>query len=186
MFRSASSSIVLGMSVVASVALLGDAVVRAGWAEMLLLAPWPLMVLWGLYVGFFAPSIRTDAAGATVVNFLRRTRMGWKSVADVRMRYQVVFTVHDATGRQRLVRAHGGPVAGRPVLFRSEAGASTVQRVPPSLRDLALIREQWETSLRDGSATAGLRRSWDVVSLGVLVALIAWAACSVLIVRPIF
>ena len=108
--RAASGTIALIVAGAIAVLLLGDALVRAGILEMLRLAPWVLMAVWGVYVLLYASRITFDARGATVQNYLRITRFPWRRVRDIGMRWQVVFTFDDDT----TVPAFGGPVAGRP------------------------------------------------------------------------
>jgi hypothetical protein len=148
---------------------------------MLLLAPWVLLVVWGIYVAMFASAIETDAAGTTVQNFLRRTRLPWSIVTDVHLRYQVVF-VYDgaADGPERQLKAFGGPVAGRPGRPRGR-GADAARREPPALREVELIREQWQTALEDGTGAGAVTRSWDWLGVGAFAVLVAWAVLAVLI-----
>ncbi|AZS37233.1 hypothetical protein CVS47_01865 [Microbacterium lemovicicum] len=160
MFRATSGTIALIAAGVVALLLLGDAVVRAGWGQMLLLAPWVLLVVWLIYVSMYASAIETDAAGATVQNFLRRTRVPWAKVQDIRLRYQVVFELDDG----RLFKAYGGPVAGRPVRDRGRMGLQ-MRREPPALRELSLIQEQWETAREQGTPDTPVTRSWDILAL---------------------
>ncbi len=159
-FRATSGTIALIAAGVVALLLLGDAVVRAGWGQMLLLAPWVLLVVWLIYVSMYASAIETDAAGATVQNFLRRTRVPWAKVQDIRLRYQVVFELDDG----RLFKAYGGPVAGRPVRDRGRVGLQ-MRREPPALRELSLIQEQWETAREQGTPDTPVTRSWDILAL---------------------
>ncbi|MFS0732617.1 PH domain-containing protein [Microbacterium sp. 1P10UB] len=176
MFRATSGTIALIAAGVVALLLLGDAVVRAGWAQMLLLAPWVLLVVWLIYVAMYASAIETDAAGATVQNFLRRTRVPWAKVQDIRLRYQVVFDLDD--GRQ--LKAYGGPVAGRPVRDRGRMGFQ-MRREPPALRELALIQEQWETAREQGAPDTPVTRSWDLPALVALAVIAVGALVAVII-----
>ncbi|WP_438352562.1 hypothetical protein [Microbacterium sp. CJ88] len=162
-----------------AVFLLGDAVLRAGWGQMLLLAPWVLLVLWGIYVTMFASMIQTDASGATVQNYLRRTRVPWSVVTDIRLRYQVVLVLGDGEGAKQL-RAFGGPVAGRPGRPR-RADADRAHREPPALREVELIRDQWQSAVGSDARGGVATRSWDLPATGVLVGLVVWAVVAVLI-----
>ncbi|MFJ6679086.1 PH domain-containing protein [Microbacterium sp. NPDC091382] len=157
--------------------LLGDAVIRAGWGEMLLLAPWMLLVLWFIYVATFVSHIAIDANGATVQNLLRVVRIPWDRVSDIGIRYQVRFTLDDG----RIVSAFGGPVAGRPPRPGLRPDTSPRARIPPAVRDLDLIREQWQSSGETGSGAGSVVRRWDVRTIGVLAVIIAWALCAVII-----
>lgn len=166
--------------VVASVVtllLLIDAVVRAGWAEMALLAPWLLLVLWAIYVGTFVSHVAIDAEGATVQNLLRIVRMPWARVTDIGIRYQVRFTLADG----QIVSAFGGPVAGRPARPGLRTDPSPRTRIPPALRDLELIREQWEQAAETGSGRGDVTRRWDLRSLAAFAVLVIWALSAVII-----
>jgi len=175
-FRAPSGMAALILASIAALLLLGDAVVRAGWAEMLLLAPWLLLVVWFIYVAMFASHVSIDADGATVQNLLRIVRIPWARVSDVGVRYQVRFTLDDG----RIVNAFGGPVAGRPARPGVRAADNPRARIPPALRDLELIREQWLAAAETGSTTRVSRR-WDLPTLGVLLLLALWALGAVII-----
>ena len=170
-FRAASGTVTLIVSAAVAIVLLGDAVVRAGWAETLLLAPWVLLALWVLYVVLYASAIEVDGAGVTVQNLLRRTRVPWGAVTDIRLRYQVVFT----HGAGRELKAFGGPVAGR------SGGAADRRREPPALRELDDIRRAWEDAVAAGAAGGATQRSWDVPAVVAVALLIAWAVVALLI-----
>ncbi len=156
--------------------LLGDAVLRAGWGEMLLLAPWVLLAVWVVYLFMYSSAIETDADAVTVQNFLRRTRLPWGEVADVRLRYQVVFVY----GGGQELKAFGGPVAGRPGR-PSRDGPGGRRREPPALHEVETIRRRWEASV-EASAVGGVpTRSWAPFGLcsGLLIAV--WAVVAVMI-----
>jgi hypothetical protein len=151
--------------------LLGDAVVRGGVAETILLAPWPLLALWGVYVSAFASCLQADAEGATVQNLLRVVRMPWARVATLEWRWQVVFTLDDGSH----VRAIGGPLEGR--------GGRR-----PGRRDVtpANTRAQYDYvqrlyEQRDAAADAPVRKGWDVPALVVGAALVLWAVVALLV-----
>lgn len=164
------------ISGVVAVFLLGDAALRAGWGEMLLLAPWVLLAVWLVYLLTYSSAIELDAGGVTVQNFLRRTRLPWGAIEDVRLRYQVVF-VH---GDGRELRAYGGPAAGRPGR-PSRTRADGGRREPPALREVDAIRGRWDAAVRAGAEGGGPTRSWDVFSLITLAIIVVWAAGAVVI-----
>lgn len=164
------------VSGVVALFLLGDAVVRAGWGEMLLLAPWVLLAVWFVYLLMYASVIETDAGAVTVQNFLRRTRLPWGAVRDVRLRYQVVF-VYDE-GRE--LKAFGGPVAGRPGR-PSRTRVDGGRREPPALHEVEAIRRRWEAAVDSGVPGGTPTRSWDLWGLGSLAVIVAWALVAVVI-----
>ncbi|QEV99625.1 PH domain-containing protein [Microbacterium caowuchunii] len=163
------------ISAVVAASLLGDAFVRAGIGSTLLLAPWVLLLLWAVYVLLFASAVTTDVSGITVQNFLRRTRVPWGAVDDIVLRYQLIVTTKDGSR----VTCFGGPVSGR---SRRLPGRDDGNRMPNALRDLDLIRADWERAL-DGDAAAGpVARSWDLPALLALLVLVLGAVVATVIV----
>ena len=153
--------------------LLGDAVVRAGWGQMLLLAPWVLLGLWVVYEIAFVSAVRVDGEGATVQNMLRRTSFGWSRVRDIDLRWQLLFSLDDGTD----LSCYGGPARARPV--RRPGVGDEEPKAPAGLRDLTEIRDRWQAA--SSGADAPIRRSWDSRALIALVAIAVWAVASVLI-----
>jgi len=176
-FRAASGTVALILASLVTLLLLVDAVIRAGWGEMLLIAPWLLLVLWFIYVGTFVSHVAIDADGATVQNLLRVVRVPWARVTDIGIRYQVRFSLDDG----RIVNAFGGPVAGRPARPGLREDRNPRARIPPALRDLELIREQWLDATETGSDGGPVVRRWDLPALGVLLLILVWGLSAVLI-----
>lgn len=173
-FRAASGPVFLVLSALFAVFLLGDAVLRAGWGQMLLLAPWVLFGLWVVYEVAFVSSVRIDDAGGTVQNMLRRTTFGWRRVRDIDLRWQLVFSLDDGTD----ITCYGGPARARQ--RRASARQDGEERkAPTSLRDLTDIRDRWEAA--DLAADAPIRRSWDRAALLALGAIVVWAVVAILI-----
>jgi hypothetical protein len=154
--------------------LLGDAVARGGWGQMLLLAPWVLLGLWVIYELSFVSHVRTDDDGVVVQNMLRRTAFGWSRVRDVDMRWQLVFSLEDDTD----VTCFGGPAHARQ--RRSRMREEDEQKVPAGIRDLTAIRDRWQAA--GPTANGQIRRSWDGRALAALAVIIVWATISVLLV----
>lgn len=144
-------------AVVVAVALLVDALLRAGLGETLLLAPWVVLLVWGVYVLLFASHVSVDREGATVQNLLRRTRLPWTLVSDITFRWQVVFTLTDG----RVVKALGGPAGGR----RTWSASRDETRVPAAQRDLELIREPWIERGDERAEPGRATYSWDILGL---------------------
>ncbi|MFS0911466.1 PH domain-containing protein [Microbacterium sp. 179-I 3D2 NHS] len=137
--------------------LLGDAVVRAGWGQMLLLAPWVLLAMWIVYEVAFVSAVRVDDGGAIVQNMLRRTSFGWDRVRDIDLRWQLVFSLDDGTE----LTCYGGPGRARPV--RRPAGDDDAAKALAGLRDLADVRDRWQAA--SGAADEPIVRGWDVPAL---------------------
>lgn len=159
-----------------SAVLLVDAAVRADIGTALLLAPWPLLVLWSIYVIGVASRVRPQRDGVFVQNLLRTIFVPWARVQQIRMRWQIEIALDD--GSQ--ITCFGGPATRRPqrlgpgrtkedaneraddavaALRKAKAGATPVTPVPP------------------------VRRGWDIPSLAALLVIVAWAVAAVLITR---
>lgn len=195
--RPRSATIAVIASAVVALVLLGDALVRAGIVEMLRLTPWVLLALWGIYVLVYSSHIAFDARGVTVQNYLRVTRLSWQAVADVSLRWQVVFALVGGG----TVTAYGGPVVGRPGRAprrdddragRREADAgrpgassgASSSAVPAALREFGELRDAWlrvePTRSETGSASPRIERSWDIRALLALLVIVLGAIVSVL------
>jgi len=179
-YRASTGIAVLVVCAALAVFLLGDAVVRGSWAQMLLYAPWVLLVLWLVYAISVVSMVRVDEDGARVQNFLRRTTFGWRRVTELDLRWQLDFTLDDG----RRLACWGGP--GRiqsPRLSRR----SGELRVPQSLQTLTEVRTRWENAIERPSGTARegvdapIRRSWDWPAIGALVLIAAWAVLAVVV-----
>lgn len=175
-FRAPSGPVILVVTVLFALFLLGDAVVRAGWGQMLLLTPWILLLVWGVYELSFASAVRIDDDGAVVQNFLRRTAFGWHRVRDIDLRWQLEFALEDGS----TLSSYGGPVRSRPP--RTRGSEDEPAKAPASLRDLTAIRDRWEAAA-GVAASAPIRRGWDLPALIALAVIAVWAAVSVLIVN---
>ncbi|MFJ4039250.1 hypothetical protein ACIPVB_14375 [Microbacterium sp. NPDC090007] len=177
MFRAPSA--VVGLILAASLAavLLGDAALRAGVGEMLLIAPWVLLAVWGVYALLFAPHVRIDAHGIRIHNPLRITRVAWARVTDIDMRWQL--EVH--TDEPRVVKAIGGPVAGRPGRPALRRDEERSRREPPAIRDLIVIQDAWESARPTADPEGVVRRVWDIPSVISLAVLIVWVIIALFI-----
>ncbi|WEG07534.1 PH domain-containing protein [Microbacterium horticulturae] len=139
--------------------------------QTLLLAPWPLLALWGVYISAFASSLEVDAQGATVQNLLRVVRIPWGRVRELEWRWQVVFALDDET----VVRAVGGPLEGRGGR-RPGSREGTPEHV----------RAQFEYAQRlydgrDAASDAPVHKGWDVPGVIAGVVLVVWAGAALLI-----
>lgn len=174
-FRPGSAYPLLIVSAAIVVYLIGDAVVRSSVGEALLLAPWPLLALWGVYAAAFASSVTIDDDGATVCNLLQVIRVPWAAVSDVQWHWQVEFHLK-ADGRK--IRAVGGPMQGRPGRRPGSA-----DQTPESVqRQFDEIVQRWEAARDAGRVPdAVVRRGWDVRALVALAALVVWAGAAVIL-----
>lgn len=146
---------------------------RAGWGQMLLLAPWVLLGLWVVYEIAFVSVVRVDDDGAVVQNMLRRTSFGWSRVRDIDLRWQLLFSLEDGTD----LSCYGGPARARPV--RRPTSGDDEAKAPAGLRDLTEIRDRWQQA--PTTADAPIRRTWDGQALIALAVIVLWAAVSVVI-----
>lgn len=162
------------LSALLALFLLGDAVVRGGWAQTLLLAPWVLLGLWLVYVISFVSHLRVDDDGVLVQNGLRRTTFGWSRVRDIDFRWQVVFSLDDGAD----LTSYGGPAHSRPMRSRMRDEAES--KVPVGVRELADLRDRWQAA--DGASVDPIRRTWDGRALIALAVIVLWAASTIFIV----
>jgi hypothetical protein len=174
-FRPVSATIGMIASAGVAALLLLDAFVRGGVEQGMLITPWVLLVLWGIYAFAYAPHVETDAAGIRLHNVLSIIDIPWALVSGIRLRWQLEVTVNDG----RVMRAFGGPSLSRP---RRKPETPDDDAVPPSGRDLTLIQEAWDhASERGVSATGTLQRRLDVPALVALAIIVAWTVASVMI-----
>ncbi|KJL46937.1 hypothetical protein RS84_03580 [Microbacterium hydrocarbonoxydans] len=171
-FRAPSGLFAIGIAVLLALFLLGDAVARAGWGRMLLLAPWILLALWIVYENAYVSSVRIDDEGATVQNLLRRTSFGWKRVRSIELRWQLVFLLDDG----RKLSCYGGPAKAGPMRRPGRVGDASE---PAGVRSLAEIEERWEAAPE--TADAPITRSWDWPALIALGVIVVWAVAAILI-----
>lgn len=172
-FRAASGPVSLVLCSLLALFLLGDAVVRAGWGQMLLLAPWVLLGLWVVYEIAFVSVVRVDDDGAVVQNMLRRTSFGWRRVRDIDLRWQLLFSLEDGSD----LSCYGGPARARPV--RRPTSGDDEAKAPAGLRELTEIRDRWQQA--PVTADAPLSRTWDAQALIALGVIALWAVVSVII-----
>ncbi|MDQ0647684.1 hypothetical protein QFZ53_001880 [Microbacterium natoriense] len=171
-FRAPSGLFAIGIAILLALFLLGDAVVRAGWGRMLLLAPWILLAFWIVYENAYVSRVQIDDDGVTVQNLLRRTSFGWKRVRSIELRWQLVFVLDDG----RKLSCYGGPAKAGPVRRPGRDGDS---REPAGIRALSEIEDRWEAA--PDTADAPIIRSWDLPALLALGAIVIWAIAAILI-----
>ena len=176
-FPVTGSVILLVVCALLTVALLADAVIRSGIGNALLLAPWPLLALWSVYVVGVASDVRADASGVRVQNLLRRTWVPWSSVKRIAMRWQLELSLDDRS----VVRCFGGPARSRsrrigPERTREDSVAESEDGIA-ALHRLRAEAADRGTAMQDGAIT----RSWDLPALAALVVLAVWAVVAVLV-----
>lgn len=174
-FTTTGAVVLLGVCAAITVVLLVDAFLRSGLANTLLLAPWPLLVLWGVYVFGAASDVRADRAGVRVQNLLRRTWLPWAHVERITMRWLLELTIDDG----EVVRCFGGPARTRP---RRLAPGRVKEHVVGETEDgiAALHRLRSEAEPR---SHARIERTWDLPATVVLVVLVIWAVVAVVATR---
>lgn len=175
-FRALSATIVMVGSAAIALFLLGDAVVRAGIVTGMLLAPWVLLVLWGVYVLAYVSCVQTDASGIRVQNLLRIIEVPWAQVDDIAMRWQLELHLRDGA----VVRCFGGPGGGRPGRLPRRSDTPGRPADPPAVRDIELIRDQWHRAVDTDAPASPVQRFWDVWALVALGVLVTWAVIAVL------
>lgn len=152
---------------IVAVLLLGDVVLRAGWGQTLLLAPWVLFGIWAVYVGFVATGVTIDGTGVLVQNVVRRTRVPWGRVVRIDLRWQLELELDDGAK----VAALGVAAWERP-RFLGPSRRSAAEDA------LEVVHDRWQTAIRLGASGGPVERSWDRPALLALVILIAWAVAA--------
>lgn len=177
--RSRGAVALFVLCAVLAIVLLGDAVIRAGLGQALLLAPWLLLVLWAVYAIGVASHIEVRPDGVLVQNALRRTFAPWARVERIVMRWQVEITLDDGT----TVTCFGGPARMRPQ--RLGPGRTLEDAGGQADDTVAALRRAKADAASAGAALAGadapVRRGWDVPAVVALLVIVVWTAAAVMI-----
>lgn len=174
-FRATGAVVLFVICAVVTVALLTDALVRTGPANTALIAPWPLLVLWAVYVVGIASDVRADATGVRVQNLLRRVWVPWGRVRSIGMRWQLEFALEGGS----VLTGFGGPARQRP--RRLGPGRSKESGDIAAEDGLAALQRLRKEASSDQDAV--IVRGWDWPSLGALAVLVVWAAIAVAVTR---
>jgi hypothetical protein len=159
-----------------SAVLLIDAVVRADAMTALLLAPWPLLVLWSVYVVGVASRVRAQPDGVFVQNLLRTTFAPWARVQQIRMRWQIEITLDDGS----LITCFGGPATRRPQRL---GPGRTKEDANGRADDAVAALRKAKASAERVSPIPPIRRGWDLAAIIALLVIVAWAVIAVLVTR---
>jgi len=159
-----------------SALLLVDAAVRADIGVALLLAPWVLLVLWGVYVIGVASTVQIRTDGVFVQNLLRTTLVPWQRVQRVDMRWQIEIVLDDDS---RLT-CFGGPAVRRPQRL---GPGRTKEDANGAADDAVAALRRAKSAAERVSPVPPIRRGWDHRSLVVLLAIALWATAAVLLTR---
>lgn len=174
-FRATGAVVLLVLCTLMAAAMLIDAATRTSLAETALLAPWPLLVLWVVYVAGLASDVRADLTGVRVQNLLRRTWLPWGRVRSIGMRWQLELTLDDGS---RLT-CFGGPARSRPRrLGPGGAKEDGDAQAEDGIAALHRLRSQAEHE-----ADAVVVRGWDWPMLLTGIVLAAWAVIAVVLTR---
>lgn len=165
--RPTSGRVWLSLTVVLAVGLLIDVVIRGGWLQAVLIAPWPLALVWFVYVFVYAPHVVADETGVTVHNVLRIARVPWGAIEDIVMRWQLEIRLTQAAGG-KTIQAWGVPA-------RRPRGR---MRDQPADVEAEILREMKLNADADPS-DAQVTRSWDLIGVVGLAVLVAWAAIAI-------
>lgn len=167
--RAPTGVIALVVTALGAVAVIVDAAVRAGGSTALLIAPWPLLAVWGVQVFVTAPHINMGEHDVRVHNVLRTFDVPWGAIEGIEMRWQLELRLVGG----HVLRCWGGPTGARSSRSRGVASATE--------RSLELIREHWEAARLRERAAGPVRRRWNVPALASFLLLTAWAVVAVAI-----
>ena len=165
--RPTSGRVWLSLSAVLAVGLLIDVVIRGGWLQAVLVAPWPLALVWFIYVFVYAPHVVADETGVTVHNVLRVIRAPWAAIDDIVMRWQLEIRLTQAAGG-KTIQAWGVP-ARRPRGRMRDQPADVEAEI---LREMKLNADADRSDVR-------VTRSWDLIGVVGLAVVVVWAAIAV-------
>lgn len=171
-YRASGGRLLLGVCGAGAIAIFIDILVRADVAALMLLAPWVLLALWGVYVVAVASRVEVDPSGVRVQNLLRCTFVPWSRVTRIAMRWLIVLTMDDGT----VLTCFAGPARTRP---RRLGPYGQREEAAEELDVLATLRRMRGEST--APADAAIRRSWDKPAVIVLLALCLWCSAAVLI-----
>lgn len=177
MFRRSGSMLLLVLTSVVAALLLVDAAVRSGLVNTLLLAPWPLLVVWCVYVVGLASDVRADERGVQVQNLLRRIAIPWSRVQRIAMRWQLEITLVD----DAVVSCFGGPSRTR--ARRLAPGRVKEEGVAETDDGIAAMKRLRANAAGSVDADARVQRTWDWSALTALAVLVVWAAVAVAVTR---
>lgn len=171
--RNRGGVVMLVLTAILAIVLLGDALIRAGIGQTLLLAPWVLLVVWAVHVVGVASSIRLRDDGVFVQNLLRRTLVPWARVTQVAMRWQIEITMDDG----RVLTCFGGPARSRP----QRLGPGRTREDANGTADDLVAAMRKAKGAAGAASDAPVRRSWDVRALIALFVLVVWAVVAIVI-----
>ncbi|WCD92600.1 PH domain-containing protein [Microbacterium sp. nov. GSS16] len=174
--RSRGGVALLVICSIVSAVLLIDAAVRADAVTAALLAPWPLLVLWAVYVLGVASRVRATRDGVLVQNLLRTVFVPWARVQQIRMRWQIEITLDDGS----LVTCFGGPARRRPQRL---GPGRTKEDANGRADDAVAALRKAKASAVNVTPVPPVRRGWDFPAIIALLVLIAWAVTAVLVTR---
>ncbi|WP_336646034.1 PH domain-containing protein [Microbacterium sp. USHLN186] len=174
--RNLGGTVLLVICAVIAAVLVVDAALRAGVGEALLVAPWPLLVLWSVHVVGVASRVRLRPGGVFVQNLLRTTFAPWVRVRGIRMGWQLQISLDDGTRIDCL----GGPARRRPQRL---GPGRTKEDVSGDADDAVAALRKAQQAASTEASDGRIRRGWDLPAIGVLVVLVVWAGIAVLLTR---
>lgn len=149
--------------VIAAAVVVADFATRWGPVAGLRAFAWAALAVWALALGTVALSLHADERQVIVRNGLRRWRIPWSAVADIRMRHQVEFVLRDG----RRVTALGGPDQVRPSLPSFIRGRGGGDRRVPLARDTDALLALLEASADESAGPAQVEVRWSIPLIAV-------------------
>lgn len=165
--RSPLAWVWLALAGLISAYLVIDMAVRSSPWNAFLVAPWLLLVCWGVWLFQVVPRIEADERGARVYNLLRIIDLPWTAVSGVRLRYNMEFALR-AGG---VVTAWGGSSRRLHLSIRRRSADDPAEDEAQALQRLHAYAE--------GDPAVAARR-WNIPALAALAVIAAWIAFSLM------
>lgn len=156
---------------VGATVLLVDVLVRGGATDLLLTAPWLLLIVWVVWAFLASPSLRADDHGVSVRNPFRSTTAPWAAVREISLRWQIELRLDG----DRRVQVWAVQARRAPRRTGETAGSGREREVLDDLRALHAAASR--------GRGAAVRRRWNLDVLVPLAALVIWAAVAVAVTR---
>ncbi|GGH49723.1 PH domain-containing protein [Microbacterium album] len=181
--RAPAGTFSLVAAVIVALLLFADLVVRGGWDQTVLVAPWLLLILWLVYILMYAPRVVVTDRGVRIHNVLRVAEVPWTAVADIVMRWQLELHLVEPAGSGRGKTVLQAWAVAAPRRYRPRLSGRPSSREAEAEETLDVLRGLHEAALASAPAgePATVTRTWDVPAVVAGALIVAWCAVAVAI-----